>query len=241
MLRCASWSGGWLLAILLAAPAAADTLEEAEKKLVEAYGKLKSYTATFKATQDMEMGGMRVKSVSQGTTEWLRRGEKVLYRVDVKNVMERGGDEPADKMETSATMIVEGDVAHTLSEAMGQKQAMKMKAEPAMVGDPKARFEALRKDWTLKLLPDEKVDGADCYVVEATPKEGSAGGPLARQVTCFRKDMGVDVKSVGFDATGKQLMTSTVSDLKLNAEIKPERFEFKAPEGVQVMDMTKQP
>ena len=41
------------------------------------------------------------------------------------------------------------------------------------------------------------------------------------------------------DEQSKSMITSLMSDIKPNADIKPERFVFKAPEGVVVMDMTK--
>jgi len=90
----------------------------------------------------------------------------------------------------------------------------------------------------VKVLPDEKVDGQECFVLEVTAKSELGVPPGGRQVSYFRKDIGVNVKAVSFDPDGRQLFTTTVTDVKVGVDIKPERFVFKAPEGVEVVDMS---
>ncbi len=56
----------------------------------------------------------------------------------------------------------------------------------------------------------------------------------------FDKATGVMVKSVSKNVAGKVTMESLTTDLKVNSSISADRFVFTAPEGVEVMDLTKQ-
>jgi hypothetical protein len=117
---------------------------------------------------------------------------------------------------------------------------MKMKL-PEKVNTPvKDMFTELRKDNELKLLPDEKVDGKAAYVIEATPKRPVPDTTTAIKLY-YRRDDGVMVKTMTSMKSPQMKMTSTaeMTDIKLNPDVKPERFVFKAPDGVEVQDMTK--
>jgi hypothetical protein len=61
---------------------------------------------------------------------------------------------------------------------------------------------------------------------------------MARIVNYFDKKTGIGLKTVSFDEKDKAVMTSVTTDVKINADIKDDRFVFKAPEGVQVVDMS---
>lgn len=221
--------------------ASAATVEEVQKVLEDARAKVKSYTAKTKMTQDIDMGGgNKMQSTMEGTIEWMRKGDKVLYRNDNKanTVTSMGGQET--KTESTAAIISDGDFMYTLGEEGGEKHAIKSPAEPSIAGDAKTMFEAMQKDSNIKVLPDEKVDGADCYVIEATPKDKTAA-PMSKTVVYLRKDNALNVKNEGFDAAGKKIFSSQTTDIKLNAVIPADHFVFKAPAGVELMDLTKQP
>src|SRR5690606_22776184 len=74
----------------------------------------------------------------------------------------------------------------------------------------------------------------------ATPKKPEEGAK-ARQVYSFANDSGILVKTVveSQNPQGKTNVIFTLTDIKLNPDLKPDRFEFKAPAGGEVMDMTK--
>jgi outer membrane lipoprotein-sorting protein len=132
---------------------------------------------------------------------------------------------------------------YTISDVGGQKMAMKMKPSPEMAGaDPlnsESAFKAMGKDFNLKVLPDAAVDGKDAWVIEATPKDSKNAEMMTKMVTYYDKKTGLPIKSVGYGKDGKVVNTMTISDIKTNADIPADRFVFKAPPGVEVMDMTK--
>ena len=142
------------------------------------------------------------------------------------------------KMEGAVSTISDGTFVYNLNDMMGQKMAVKQKAD-SLQGTPggKQMFENMKKNSTLTLLPDEKVEGQAAYVIESKPKSPGPQ-PMAKSKMFFAKDSGIMIKMVGLDAEGKAIMTMNVKDVKLNPEISPDRFVFKAPEGVEVMDMT---
>ena len=89
----------------------------------------------------------------------------------------------------------------------------------------------------MKVLPDEKVDGKDTFVIEAVPK-GLARQPVTKMKYYLEKENGTVVKLLGYDRAGSEIMSIVYSNIKINPEIDVSRFVFQAPEGVQVMDMT---
>lgn len=221
---------------------AADTLEDVEKKILALSEKNKTLTAKTATSTDIEGPGMRMKSKSEGAYETARRGDKTLMRMEGKTSgTTKIADQPETKTEGKSLVIADDQFLYTLSDTDGQKMAIKMKVDPTkMNATSKEGFDQMRKDHNLKLLPDEKIDGKEAYVIEATPKKPK---PETTELSKFyySKENGVLVKSV-MESKGPQSksnVTFSLSEIKTNVDIKPERFVFKAPEGVEVMDMTR--
>lgn len=224
----------------LVSGAVAATVDEVEKEIIQAQGKLKSYSAFTETRQDLEIGrGIRMKGESKGPMEWKQQGSKYLYRIEMKgtSVTTTGGEEKKSKANT--LIVCDGDFMYTLIDTDGQKMAIKSRVDPTQAGDAKGLFTMWRKGFILMVLPDEKVDGKECYVLELTPREKKEGEPSFRQKCWFRKDVGLPVKMVSFGKDDKPMMTTTMTDIKTDVEFKPERFKFELPDGVQLMDMTK--
>jgi outer membrane lipoprotein-sorting protein len=232
---------GLLLTVLaLALPAwAEETIDSVEKKLAEAAGKIKAISYKMTAVTDMTFEGGSSKSESVTLYEIQKAGEKFKCRSDTKtsSVTKAAGQET--KMDSTTLIVCDGEFTYTLSEMMGQKMAEKNKLDPAQDGlNLKSTFAMLRKDYNLKVLPDEKADGRDCFVIEAAPKDASSAG--TKLVYHFAKDAGFLMKYVAYGKDGKPTTTMTTADVKLDPTFPPDRFAFKAPAGVEVKDMTKE-
>lgn len=240
MLRKLNMAPMLLAALAFASTAvAADSLEDVEKKLADAYGKVKSFAADTLTKQDLEMSGVKVKSEVKGRVEGLRKGDNLLFRGEMKGNMVQTMGETENKQEVDTLIVGDGEFMYSQSSFAGQKMVAKQKFDPTAAGDTQKMFEALKKDHDLKVLADDKVDGEDCFVLEATPKT-AGDNPLARQTFYFRKDCGLNVRVVGKDKSDKDIIVTQMSNVKLGADVKPDRFEYKIPDGVQVMDLTKQ-
>jgi outer membrane lipoprotein-sorting protein len=97
-------------------------------------------------------------------------------------------------------------------------------------------FDTLAANNDLKLLSDDRVDGIDCYRIEANVKGRPQAGQPAKSVYAFAKDSGMLVQIKNFNDKGEDIGHETYSDVKVNEKIDPQRFVFKAPEGVTVRD-----
>ena len=223
-----AWAGvGW-----------ADDLESVQKALAAKSAVLDS--CTFKSITTMHSEApVKSETDMAGTVEMLKKGGKWLHRMNSKStsVSNVGGQE--QKTESSQLVVADGQYVWVLNESQGQKAVFKSNMTEARNMAVGEGFDALRKDYDLKLLPDEKVEGKPAWVIEATPKKGppaARGGMTMRQY--YDKDSGVMVKAVGRSTDGKSTMTTIVKDLKVNPPISADRFVFKVPEGAHVMDMT---
>lgn len=68
------------------------------------------------------------------------------------------------------------------------------------------------------------------------PMEGMP--PSGRQLWYYQKDNGIAIKTQFFDADGKQSQSSISKDIKIDADISPDRFKFEVPSDAEVHDMT---
>ncbi|MHC4676212.1 MAG: LolA family protein [Planctomycetota bacterium] len=231
----------WCVVLLiLVSSTSAKKIEDIEKELVQKSVKIKSYTAKTETKQDMDIGqGNKIKSESKGTMEWMRKDQKCLYRMEMKGSSVNIISGKETKSKSTVKIICDGQFLYTLSNTDGQKMAIKAKAVPAQSQDTKSLFKMWRKDHNLKLLTNEKFDGKDCYVIEATPKKKDPNNPLVKSKFWLRKDNGIVVKMLILGKNNKPAQISTTTDIKLDAKIKPERFKFQVPKGVELIDMTK--
>jgi outer membrane lipoprotein-sorting protein len=219
---------------------AAETVESVAKKIGEQTAKYKSLQYSMHSVNEGQ--AMVGKSTTTGQFQAMRKGEKTLSRMESKSSQKIG----EQTQEYVSTMINDGEFMYTITDAGGQKMAMKMKVDPKMAGadplDSESAFKAMGKDFNLKVLPDAAVDGKDAWVIEATPKDTkNPNMVMAKMVSYYDKKTGIPVKSLGYDKDGKVINTMVISDVKTNADISADRFVFKAPPGVEVMDMTKMP
>ncbi len=218
---------------------AADTLDEVEKKIAAACKKLESYSANYTYAMEMNEPSYKSSGHGEGHHEFMRSGGKSLWRSEMKMTQEMTFGDQAQKMESTLLTICDGQYAYTLTEQSGMKTAVKTKLDPAQQGImDENMFASLRKDHKLELLPDEKVNGADVYVIKATPKDPAAqAGPATYYIS---KEHGLMLKMVMTTKAGKPMITIMYKDVKTNVKLGADRFVFKAPAGVQVMDMTNQ-
>jgi outer membrane lipoprotein-sorting protein len=222
------WAGlGW-----------ADDLESVQKELAAKGAAMKS--CTYKSTSTIvSEAPVKSRTETVGTDEMLKKDGKWLHRMDSKSttVMEVGGEE--QKTESTVLVVSDEKYTWTLTDSQGRKVVVKNKLAEGQNMAVGEGFEALRKDYDLKLLPDETVEGKPAWVIEATPKKGTPAAQTGMTMRYYYdKGSGMMVKMAGKTVDGKTTMTSIVKDLKVNPDISADRFVFKVPEGVHVIDMT---
>ena len=209
-----------------------EKLAALEKDLSKAWDRLKSMTADIE--MNVLMAGTSTKM--KGAVEFVNKPDKELFRMTMTMESNMGGQ----KIEGKAITIYDGEFIYIVNEMMGQKMAAKQKPGAiAQTPAGKHMFESLKENNELKVLPSEKVDGKDAFVIEAVPK-GTLPQPVVRMKMFLVKENGIMVKMLGYDNAGSEVMTIVYNNIKINPKIDESRFVFKAPDGVQVMDMTNQ-
>lgn len=220
-----------------AAACRATTLEEATKELVKAHARLKSYRASIKSTEDLDFGdGTTLKATVTGMVEWLRAGDKMLFRADSKSRSIQTFNGVSTPTHSERTMIYDGEFFYTLANIMGEVQAAKDNPKPLLGATAEVILDALKDDYKLALLDDETWGGAACYVIEATPKTPGDTPHMVRTRYYFRKDTGTAVRTLGFDAKSNVAFSMDHHDVERNPVVDPERFKFTLPDGVRMVD-----
>lgn len=221
-------------------PARAESFEAIKKKIHDQTSRLKSLSYKSHTTSHIQTPEMTVKSESDLTAQFMRQGDKVLTRMEVASTtMQKFGDQE-QKIPSTMLTVSDGQYQYNYSESAGQKSAFRQKIDPAnqiSVFDGNKLFADMEKNFSIKVLPDETVDGRSCFVLEMTPKGQMAAAGMGKTISHFDKGDGIIRKSVTYDKDGKIMNTMTTRDIKVDDAIPADRFKFKAPEGVTVQDM----
>lgn len=237
--RC--FAMGAAIAVSWGCSAEGQRILEVEKEIIEKASKIQSYSAKITTHTKIDNEYFH-DSTMEGTLELSRVGAKTLYRNEGKIKGKYMPPERAERPLDRDTLSV-CDGVHLYQyvdqsrEPWPDKRAIRMDAgsEPALFPDRKF-FDALRTDHDLDLLPDEKLDGQEVHVIVAVPND-PARFNIKRKITYFSSETGLILKQVIYDIKDVPFNTMTLRDIKTNVKIDPERFVFKAPEGVQVQDL----
>ncbi len=231
------------LAIFAAPAARGESLDDVKKAIASKYKDYKTLQYKSRTTSNMEYGeGMSMKSETDMTLHYQRKDEKTIQsRMEMKSKsVQKTGDNEV-KMDTTMLVVSDGQFVWTLSDYAGTKTATKAKVDPVQqdVFDQDKFFKQQEEMYSLKLLPDATVDGKPCYVIEMTPKQEMIKQSISKMLQYYDKKTGVALKSITYDAKGKESGTMVVTDLKVDESIPADKFQFKAPAGVEVVDQTK--
>ncbi|MBI1826948.1 MAG: outer membrane lipoprotein carrier protein LolA [Planctomycetes bacterium] len=217
-------------------------LEAAEKAIIDLTAQTKSLEVHSKTTQSFSQQGHDLDTLMDGMYAFLRKGDRLLYRSDVKNrnVLKKP-DGTSAQTETRSLIINDGEFVYALNEGPDGKSAMKNMANAniSYVVD-RVYFDRLAKQYSVELASEETVNDKPHYVIECSARNTPPGG-VAKMRLYFDKKTGVNTKTVGIDSDGKTIMTTTATEIKVNPSLPDDYFIFKAPEGVEVKDVTHSP
>lgn len=219
----------------------AETWEEVAKKIAEKSKAIKSMSYKTKMVMDVKDPNMTNKTESEGTYEYMIKDDQTtLYRMETKSKSEmkyQGGE-----TKTNMTMVAvsDGEYIYNYSDTDGNKQATKEKyvREKVAPVDPTSGFKQMEQTYNVKVLPDATIDGRPTFVVEMTPKDEQMKAYVGKMVTNYCKETGLPLKMVQYNGKGEVQSTTTITDIKVNPTIAPDRFKFTPPAGVTVTDNT---
>ena len=220
----------------------AETVEDVEKKIDALFAKYKTLQFKNEFKTDITSETYSSKSSGESLIAFKRDGDNgYMSRIESKSKsVLKMQDQPEQESETELLAINDGDVMYSYSETGDTKTAMKKKIDSKTDINPfkpTSLFKQQREHFDLKLLPDEKLDGKATWVIESTPKADGNLKDAGKSRAWYEQKTGVVIKAIGYDKEGKEISSSKTSDIKIDSDIADDRFVFKAPEGVEVMDM----
>jgi len=232
----AVWYSMMVVVASAASATAQETLESVEKHILQMIGNDTTMSARVVSTIEESSDDFSITTTKRGSYEYMKTGQAIRFRREslVTGVESVAGEKT--KFEQTELIICDGQNIYTLMDNMGHKSAVRVKADRTRTGGiDKALFARWHRAYNMVLLTDGEVDEHATYVIEAKPKKTDSVLP-ARTLYFFRKDNGVMVKRVQENSDGKIVESTTYSDVRINEKIDPQRFVFKAPEGVRVKD-----
>ncbi len=228
----------FLVFVCIESPPTTGSLEEAEKNIIERFNAIHSLAATMTNEESQEKDGKRTTVIITRQVEWVRKDQGFFYRAETRTKMTQAGGGEKSSREFSSTTVSDGERVVRLTEQDGAVTAVQRKADVTETPDVRAMFEELRKDSKLKRFPDVKVGTDDCYAIQVIPKERK-GSDISQTMIYFRKDIGLDVRTVVYGKDNKPIFTSTTTKVRPNLEIPADRFAITLPDGVQLIDQTR--
>lgn len=225
-----------------------ETLESVEKALAEKMAARKTLKFKQKTRSDMKTPEMRLQVDADSVVTYARKPENGwASRIESKTrTVHTMKDQPETKQDGKMLTIADGKHMYILTETPEVTSAMKQKLDGLTALNPfdvKAQFAEQRKQFDLKLMPDEKIEGVECYAIESVPKKDGPNAEqmaavFSRAVNYYDKKTGVSVKGLVYDKDGKVTTTTVTSDVTFDEAVADDQFVFKAPPGVEVVDMT---
>lgn len=218
-------------------------VEEAAEKLVEAQGKLKSFSAALKSKH---MVSKSMNYVSEGHLDWKRDGDKILFNQEVHRTGTHDFEGEKMIVKEHRSTVCDGKNVYMINHENGNVIRQNYNPESFETLDVGVILDSLwARHSELKVLDDEKVGGRDCFKLEGTDDwnddEGSEDDPMiniTRHVYWFDKETGMLIKMAGYDKKGTEAQVREYSNVKINPDIKEDRFAYKAPANVNLVDHT---
>lgn len=211
----------------------AATLEEMEKTLDERQKSFTSLTYSQSYVTEMKNSNFTVTSTTITAHEIMKKGETLWVRTDAETIIKQTMLGKDTETKVKELTIKGNEFSYRLSESNGVKEAKKSKVDIEKAAAGKF-FDTYRSKSTLKALPDETIEGQDCFVLEAKDKNDVG----TTMTLWFAKSCGIMMKVASKNSQGSTFTMET-KNLKINPSIAEDRFVFRAPEGVpvQVIEM----
>lgn len=218
-------------------PVLDDKIRTVIAELTARWDELQAFSASV-STELPQAAGNPGTTRGKGTYEWSKRGEKRLIRFALGNTLRIvTGEAKAIRTGEILTFVYDGEFLYSqLQQPKLFKQTTKTRYEPdrvLQIGGQEL-FRSLIESNSLKLLPEEMINGRASYVIEATPTTGKSSS-----IHYFDKQTGVRSRMIESDETGKATLTLTLSDFHTSPEFSEDYFTYKLPEGFELIDKTK--
>lgn len=214
-------------------------LEAIQQACMKLWNKRKSVTANLASEMNTTGPGFTMSGTGTGTMKMLRKDGVTMSRMVLSQKMTHKMGDQEQTIEQDIETVSDGKVSHVLTKGMGMQQCIKMDPENAMDFSPMHMFKSLQEQFDLAVKPEEKFNEAEVYVIEGTPKASAQANPMIQKMRLLiSKEHGIMLQQQFLGPDGKPINTFTITDVKLDVPMDAAVFDFKVPEGVQVIDQT---
>ena len=208
------------------ATAQEQSVEAIQKAVAEKMDGLKSLSSPLALNVEVKLNPDMpnpLKLVGGGSVDYLKKGDKPLYRADIW----AGFSETAPKM-AQAQSAYDGKLVHYDVFIPLAKIDETGTVDPgeSFKADANVMFAELRKYVDLTALPPAQLGDTDVYVLEGKPKEGTDWGPVAKVRISFAQDTGIPLKVAIVGADDTDMGTLSMTGLKVNGELSEDNFKI---------------
>lgn len=233
---------GLIAVLLLRAAGAAwaageQTLEDVERQLVERAGRLRSvqYRLRESAQRKGELG--LTHTHTEGVVEVQRDGDLVRFRIEIENETTATVEGRQQQIQNAIESVCDGRFVSTLQDQGGVRRAFRSPYTPQMNPlDPANVFAGLRRNFDLRLVGEGQAGEQPAWIIDATLRLPDVE-PIVKRRLYLARDTGIVLRTVGYDAADEPVMESNVTGLRIDAPIPAERFVFRPPPGIEVIDL----
>lgn len=222
-----------------------ETIEQVQAKILDAWSKADAYSATLSLSGQMKQGNMTMNVTGGASLDFMKKDTSALFRLEGSTSISG----LAVPMDATLLVVSDGTSAYIQYSMMGNQMVMKFPVPPMGEMPPNAAslfFDKFKTEMDMRLLREEVLEGQPSYVIEMTPKPGSqtasavskSGKELGKAKVYFTKDFKSQVRCVFLDKSAAPMITLSLKNIDFHPSLSPERFAFKPPAGVEVMDMS---
>jgi len=207
------------------------------RDLIAKWDKVQSVSATLK-TKGERLTPQHQKQEGKGTRDAMKKDGKLLNRVAYKNgvvMIQPDGEQILTGQRV--VRVFDGEFLWVDDTRHEGRRVTKSRPRPGQVQPLGGRplFAGVRALDKLELLPDATVDGRPVYVFK-----GTTGGGTINLREYVDKETGILVKLEREDTLAKSTYEVELTNLKVNVDFPDGHFTYTPPEGVEVVDLTRQ-
>ena len=233
-----AWRYGWMAlvpALLTGVALAQDegteapSLDEVRTAVGEAWAPVSTMTADVDVSAIMIINEARLALRGDGNVVYSAEGDTPKFR----QVLQVTLPEPLT-MSARVDALYDGELLNLQLEFLNRIE--NQQAEPALrrgaVPPGGAQLMAVLADDTeLTSAPKTMLDGASCFVLEATPKTAGEGLPFATATVFITEERGMLRRVILFDEAGAEMAQLNFTNALFDEAIAPERFVQAEPES----------
>ena len=217
-----------------APPVKAREMDDLFVELSDKWAKIESLSAEVNMVAQDKNEAQNLRYGGIGAYACIKKDGRLIIRTDVVNTIVPNPGETT--RERQSTIIVDGEFTYMWGEEGGKEFAQKMdtnKDEIVRIGG-RALLDQLKSLYELQLTRNQVLDGREAYIIAGRPWQGRG-----RSAFAFDCALGVMLQMRMENESGLITRTVTFSNFKINPEFEESHFEFRPPDGVQVLDMTR--